>query len=127
MRDRLVELFQWRNGRIAFSEGTTPREPKPFSNSLLHLLFDGVHRNWTTETIKTKLGGLMEKRWTPSENLQDVLEQMDFNKGQWNAADRIIEGKPVSQIIKKYPAETMITLVVFYLLTEMGLLIGKRG
>jgi hypothetical protein len=127
MRDRLVELFKWKKGRVAFSEGTVAREPKPFANSLLHLLFDGVHRNWTQADLKNRLRNLLERKWIPSESMNDVLGHMDLNEGQWTAAQRISEGRPVSHIIKKTPAETMITLVMFYLLTEMGLLVEKRS
>ncbi|MEE2901521.1 MAG: protein kinase [Myxococcota bacterium] len=126
MRDRFIELFEWKKGRIAFSEGMTPRESRPFANSLLTLLFDGIHRTWSREKLTSHLRVLLEKRWSPSSNLFEVLERMELTDGQIHAAQKIIDGRPVSQTVKKSPADSMVVLVMFYLLVEMDLLVERR-
>lgn len=126
MRDRFIELFEWKKGRIAFSEGMAPRENRPFANSLLTLLFDGIHRTWSRDKLSSHLRILLEKRWSPSNNMFDVLERMELTDGQVHAAQKIIDGRPVSQTIKKSPADSMVVLVMLYLLAEMDLLVERR-
>ena len=127
MRDRLIELFKWRKGKVAFSENAKERESKPVAQSLLHMLFDGVHRCWTQKELHEKLAHNLDRRWNASNNFNNVLSLMDLNDGQKNAAQRLVDGRSANQIVKKSPADTMVTLVMMYLLTEMDLLVERRA
>jgi serine/threonine protein kinase len=125
MRDRLTELFKWRKGKIAFSENTNPREEKPIANSLLNLLFDGVHRGWSEDELMEQLRPHLDRKWSASPHFDEALSLMELKDGQKNAAQRLIDKRSCHQIMKKFPTDTMVTLIMLYLLTEMNLLVER--
>lgn len=122
MRDRLAELFKWRQGKVAFDEGTLPRVTKPFAPSLLHILVEAVHRSWKQDELVVKLEYKMARKLEKSERFDEVIGQMDLTKAQFTAARRLAEGKPLTQLLKKYQNDGTLYLIMAYILTEMDLL-----
>ena len=124
MRDRMAELFTWRRGKFAFDASTLPRSTTPFAPSLLTILVEAVHRSWSRDELIEKLEWKMSRRLEKSERFDDVVAQMDLSKAQDQAARRLAEGRPLVQLMKKYPNDSLVLLIVAYVLTEMDLLLA---
>ena len=59
-----------------------------------------------------------------SERFDEVVSQMDLSRAQDTVARRLGEGRSLSQLLKKYPNEATIHLIMVYILSEMDLLLA---
>jgi uncharacterized protein VirK/YbjX len=124
MRDRLAEIFTWTTGKYAFDEAIVPRSTNAFAPSLLHVIVESVYRAFTRDRLLEKVDRFMNKKLQRSERFEEVIDQMDLTKPQLSAAERLAEGKPLAQLLKKHANDSQLFLLMTYVLTEMDLLLA---
>ena len=123
MRDRLAEVFTWRSGKFAFDANTVPRSRMPFAPSLLTVLVEAVHRSWSRHELTSTLEWKLPRKLEKSERFDEVIAQMELSKSQEQVARRLADGRPLNALLKKYPNDSLILLILAYVLTEMDLLL----
>jgi hypothetical protein len=122
MKDRLVEVFKWRVGKLAFDAGAEVKSNTPFARSLNSVLFDCVYRGYTRDELGRLLEGKMNSRLRRNEHGDAVLKDMALSSKQSAMADKL-QNKSLSSITKKLPAqEALVYMVLAFVLLESDVL-----
>jgi hypothetical protein len=128
MRDRFIEIFTWRYGKYAFDASAMLRASTPFSASLLTVVSEGVQRGYMRNELISKLERQMSARLAPaSERFEAEIAEMQLNRAQDTAVRRLLEGRPLAEVLKKHPADAHMQLIMTYVLTETELLLSPAS
>ncbi|MFO0727379.1 MAG: protein kinase [Myxococcota bacterium] len=123
-RERLVEIFRWRQGKFAFDASFV--EPPPFGTiapSVLGPLFELVTRCYDIQELRAKLSTVLGARLGPSSHFDWALRDLDLGRTLEGAAHRLGEGKTIGQLIRRSPDQEMEFLALAYVLLESEALV----
>ena len=98
------------------------RASTPFTPSLFNLVAEGVQRGFMRNELLAKLERVMNLRLMPTERFQLELPEMLLTRAQETAVQRLLEGRPLGELLKRHAADAHVTLMMAYTLTETELL-----
>jgi len=123
-RERLAEMFRWRQGKFAFDASLV--EPPPFGTiapSVLQPLFDMVTRCYDIQELHAKLAPFMGAKLAPTTGFEWVLRDLDLGRALEGVAHRLREGKSIGQLVRRAPDQELPFLAIGYILLESGALV----
>lgn len=118
MRDRLTEIFRWRQGRYSFETTTSLEHNTPFASSLLAPLPEVVQRCFSPQELAGTVAAEADRRFGPSELFDATVRGLELSKALQAVAARFANGEPFTEVIRGASADTHRISVVFYLLTH---------
>jgi hypothetical protein len=121
MGERFAEIFSWRYGKFAFDASAMLRASTPFTPSLLNLLTEGVQRGFMRNELLQKLDRVMNLRLVPTDRFQVELPELQLTRAQETAVQRLLEGRPLGELLKRHAADGHVQLIMAYTLTEAEL------
>lgn len=123
-RERLAEMFRWRQGKFAFDASLV--EPPPFGTiapSVLQPLFDIVTRCYDIQELHAKLAPVMGAKLQPTPQFEWVLRDLDLGRALEGVAHRLRDGKSIGQLVRRAPDQELAFLAIGYILLESGALV----
>ncbi|MBI2372554.1 MAG: serine/threonine protein kinase [Deltaproteobacteria bacterium] len=122
MKARVAELFYWRQGKYAFDAGTLPRSAKPFSSSLLTILYDGARDGYDEEEIVSLLDGYMQVEFQAVKKFDEEIAPLELGASEVMAAHRLSGGWRLTDLLKANPSMKKQLLSLALVLLELELL-----
>ncbi|MBI4816609.1 MAG: protein kinase [Deltaproteobacteria bacterium] len=122
MKARVGELFYWRQGKYAFDAGTLPRTTKPFANSLLALVHDGVRDGYDEDEIVALLEGFMQVEFQAVKKFDEEIAPLQLEPGDVMAAHRLAGGWRLTDLLNANPSMKKQLLSLALVLLELELL-----
>ncbi len=123
MRERMRELFRWSKAEYSFNIDPLGAAEPPFAPSLLALLPPLIEAACSTDELKKRLGGLLEKGLEPSWRFADALDEMALPLGDRGLVERLKSRRPLATLVGEQPALAKRILTFAYLMTEADLLL----
>lgn len=118
MRDRLTEIFRWRQGKFAFDVAAEDVRTTPFAATLLQPLHDLVQRCFTEQELLQLLDSRLNSRFEHGPLFETILAGLELSKPLETTARRIAEGKQLAPLLKKTPQQAHPHLALAYVLLE---------
>lgn len=108
MRDRLVELLRWRQGKFALD--AVPIDAPPFATSLLSSLVDLVARAWTDGELMSRLDAVLGARLAPTPEFAAIVPALDLTKALEVQLDKLVDGKSLVSLSRRAPGTPVLAL-----------------
>jgi serine/threonine-protein kinase len=121
MKERLTELFRWKQARFAFDVDAPLTHSVPFAQSLLGLLPELVYRTQSADELNDALSPYMNFKLERSERLAKGLSEMRLNEQQKQVVAALGAGKTLSWALKHAGKEEKVNLTIAYVLIETDL------
>jgi hypothetical protein len=126
MRDRIAELFSWRYGRYALDVGRNETKgAAPFTPSLLRVLPDAVQRGYEAQELRKSVEPYLNLKLRRRETFETTLTELGLKDKQAQAARRLGQRALLGQLLKKYPDEAHLQLVMAFILIELEVLVAS--
>ncbi len=108
MRDRLVEVLRWRQGKFAFD--SVPVESPPFSATLLTGLVDLVARAWTDAELTSRLEPTLAVRLVPGAEFEPIVTALELPKAVEAQLDKLVDGKSLAAVSRRAAGAPVLAL-----------------
>ena len=108
MRDRLVELLRWRQGKFALDAVAV--DAPPFAASLLSSLVDLVARAWTDGELLSRLDPVLGARLAPTPEFAAIVPALDLSKALEVQLDKLVDGKSLVALSRRAPGTPVLAL-----------------
>jgi serine/threonine protein kinase len=123
MSERAVEMFYWRSGHFVFEPDFVGSRSRSFARSPLHLSLMGVSRMMNDGNLKERTAAYIDRPIQLAERFAHHFQDFAFTEEQARAVHILREGRPVAQLIKRYPTEERTLIMIAVLLVETGMAI----
>ncbi|MGF1509574.1 MAG: serine/threonine-protein kinase [Myxococcota bacterium] len=123
MKERLLQLFSWSSGEYRLDDDALPAAVAPFSDSLLAVLRDLVHRAVSEERILHRIQPVLDFAPLPSEWIREGLAEMRLTEAQSSLLRRVFKAKTIREGLEQDPGKWRAAASLVYLLVEAGLLL----
>jgi serine/threonine protein kinase len=123
MKERLLRLLQWSAGEYFFSDAALPAVVAPFSDSLLIVLKDLVHRAMEEDDLVKRLEPVLDAPPRPSERLRTGLTEMRLTEAQATLLHRLFRARTLREGLDQDPARRRVAAGFLFVLVEAGLIL----
>src|SRR5207248_303442 len=97
---------------------------QPFAPSMLRVLPDAVQRGYEAQELRKMVEPYLSLKMKRTETFDIVLGDLGLKDKQAQAARRLGQRQPLGQLVKKYPNEAHLQLVMAFILIELEVLVA---
>jgi hypothetical protein len=122
MKDRLMEIFKWREARYAVDSHATVTHTKPFVSSLMNLLLEAVLRTKSEYDLESAIEPWLDMKLVRSERFNRAVAEMRLNEQQIQALIPF-GGRTLRESLKLAGRDGRLRYALAYILIQTDLLL----
>jgi serine/threonine protein kinase len=123
MKDRVLDVFKWKNAKFALDFEAPITHTQPFAGSMLALLPEMVHRAKTTDELRLALAPFLSLKLERSERWSKGVQELKLGEPQLQTVHALGSAKTLAQALKQGMRDERINLTLAYVLLETDLLL----
>jgi serine/threonine-protein kinase len=123
MKERLVDVFRWRDCKYLLDSGGVVQHSDVFAPSIVTLLSEMVSRTKSTEELHSALQPYLDAQLQCSERWTNALDSLRLHRAELDLLNLVAKGKTLTQAMRSSPQDQRINLATIHVLVEVGLLL----